>query len=168
MTDFEAFKSSQMHLVVFRDGLLAVSKVGYDEALAKNVSNVAAHGLTAALGPVGLLLTLATHAEELQREPVKAPTMETVPLQSLFSESQPTALVHGQFARELRAHSRWPAVEWFRPVLAFPRGCLVNIEVRWSSTVRWRTTGGTWRSDVNFWRVSRLRRRLMEWGYHVQ
>src|SRR5262245_49711528 len=122
--DFEAFKSSQTHLVVFRSGLVAVSKIAYDEALVKNVGSMAGHALTLALGPVGLFLALAAQAEDLHRDPPKAPVIEPVGLEDLLAAGEPTALVHGQVPKDWRMRSSWPAVEWFRPVLVFPRSTL--------------------------------------------
>jgi hypothetical protein len=168
VTEFEAFNSNQTHLVVFRAGLAAVSRVGYDEALAQNVGALTGHAMTAAFGPVGFLLSLAAHAEELHRDPSKPPVLEPILMEELLSGTEPASLLYGQLEKELRRHAKWPAAEWFRPVVVFPRGCLVRIEVKWTSAVHWNTASEAFRTEVNFWRVSKLRRKLADWAYPLQ
>jgi len=67
--------------------------------------------------------------------------------------------------RELYRASAWPSVDWFRPVLYFPRGAIESINVKWTSAVKWRAVGREFSTDIHFWSVPRLRRSLVRWGY---
>jgi hypothetical protein len=168
LREWEHFKSNRADLVVFPGLLAVVSREEADEAVSGAVRGLATHAATAALGPIGLLASVVANFDEIAGDAPVAPELDRIPLEELHRLAEPTKLLQGQVPTELFKSERWPYVEWFRPVYVFPRAHVIEIRVKWTSSVVWQTPQhGQWSTEIHFWKTGRLRRVLTEWAYPV-
>lgn len=170
LPEFETFTSNETHLVVLQEGLIAVSKVSTIDQLGSTMLGITTGLVGSALGPFGMLLELSARVGELTALGPEKRELELVDVSELLERDRPSAVLHGQVPLQVLQTSGWPRTEWFRPVLVFPRATVVGIRVRWTSTVRWRVSdeGPPFQTQINFWRVPRLRKRLSAWTYPME